>query len=139
MTPMTPMTRATACYTQRVRTVDPARPFGAARLRVWLLGFAAMIAVTPAVAAAAEAPRVLLAQARIDENGVPLNPDGTTSRMPPREILVHKPSGFWTSNRPAVGGAYRWRLLGIAVMLIGATGLLMWRLMRRASAARAAR
>ena len=35
------------------------------------------------------------------------------------EILVNRPSGFWTSNRPAVGGAYRYRLLllGCAVAL----------------------
>ncbi len=35
------------------------------------------------------------------------------------EILINRPSGFWTSNRPAVGGAYRYRLLllGCAVAL----------------------
>jgi hypothetical protein len=55
------------------------------------------------------------------------------------EVLTHRPSGFWTSNRPAVGGAYRWRLLGIGVVLASATGLLMWRLTRRANAERLAR
>jgi hypothetical protein len=54
------------------------------------------------------------------------------------EVLTHRPSGFWTSNRPAVGGAYRWRLLGIGVVLASATGLLIWRLTRRANAERAA-
>ena len=58
----------------------------------------------------------------------------TTSR--PVEILRHKPSGFWTSNRPAQGGAYRWRLLGIGVVLASGFGVLMWRLTRRANAAR---
>jgi hypothetical protein len=55
------------------------------------------------------------------------------------EVLAHRPSGFWTSNRPAVGGAYRWRLLGIGVVLASASGLLMWRLTRRANAERMAR
>jgi len=55
------------------------------------------------------------------------------------EVLSHRPSGFWTSNRPAVGGAYRWRLLGIGVGLIGVTGYLMLRLIKRANAERDAR
>jgi len=62
------------------------------------------------------------------------------SAEPPRthEILTEKPSGFWTSNRPAVGGAYRWRMLGIGVVLVAATGYGMLRLIRRANAERAA-
>jgi hypothetical protein len=52
------------------------------------------------------------------------------------EVLQHRPSGFWTSNRPATGGAYRWRLLGIGVVLAASAGLLMWRLTRRANAER---
>ncbi|HWU87149.1 MAG TPA: hypothetical protein VN253_07740 [Kofleriaceae bacterium] len=55
------------------------------------------------------------------------------------EILEHRPSGFWTSNRPAQGGAYRWRLLGIGVVLASATGFLMWKLTRKANAERMAR
>jgi len=63
------------------------------------------------------------------------------SAEPPttHEILSEKPSGFWTSNRPAVGGAYRWRLLGIGVVLVAVTGLGMLRLIRRANAERAER
>jgi hypothetical protein len=53
------------------------------------------------------------------------------------EILTSKPSGFWTSNRPAVGGAYRWRLLGIGVAILAITGYGMLRLVRRASRDRA--
>ena len=52
------------------------------------------------------------------------------------EVLQHRPSGFWTSNRPATGGAYRWRLLGIGVVLAAGAGLLMWKLTRRANAER---
>jgi hypothetical protein len=55
------------------------------------------------------------------------------------EILSNRPSGFWTSNRPAVGGAYRWRLLGIGVGIAVITGYGMLRLVRRASAERASR
>jgi hypothetical protein len=55
------------------------------------------------------------------------------------EVLQHRPSGFWTSNRPAVGGAYRWRLLGLGVVIGAVTGYGMLRLVRRANAERAAR
>ncbi|HEY6174156.1 MAG TPA: hypothetical protein VIX73_06920 [Kofleriaceae bacterium] len=55
------------------------------------------------------------------------------------EILSERPSGFWTSNRPAVGGAYRWRLLGLGVVIAAATGYGMLRLIRRANAERAGR
>jgi hypothetical protein len=63
-------------------------------------------------------------------------PQMTTRQV---EVLQHRPSGFWTSNRPATGGAYRWRLLGIGVVLASGAGLLMWRLTRRANAERGAR
>lgn len=55
------------------------------------------------------------------------------------EILSNRPSGFWTSNRPAVGGAYRYRLLGIGVVLVIITGIGMLRLVKRANAERASR
>lgn len=56
-----------------------------------------------------------------------------------REILKERPSGFWTSNRPAVGGAYRWRLLGLGVLLATGTGFLIVRTIRRANAERSQR
>jgi len=55
------------------------------------------------------------------------------------EIIYTRPSGFWTSNRPAVGGAYRWRLLGIGVVILAITGYGMLRLVKRANTERAAR
>lgn len=55
------------------------------------------------------------------------------------EILSNRPSGFWTSNRPAVGGAYRWRLLGLGVVIAALTGAGMLRLIRRANAERTGR
>ncbi|MCB9562100.1 MAG: hypothetical protein H6708_16980 [Kofleriaceae bacterium] len=43
------------------------------------------------------------------------------------------PSGFWTGYKPAKGGAYRWRLLGIAIAVLGVTVLLLRRALMRAS------
>jgi hypothetical protein len=56
-----------------------------------------------------------------------------------REILRERPSGFWTSNRPATHGAYRWRLLGVGVVIAGAMGFVIVRTLRRASESRADR
>lgn len=67
---------------------------------------------------------------------------GPAARAEPpttHEIIYTRPSGFWTSNRPAVGGAYRWRLLGLGVAIAALTGFGMVRLVRRANAARATR
>lgn len=50
---------------------------------------------------------------------------------PPRPQLTEKPSGFWTSTRPARGGAYRYRMLGIGVALAAITGLVTFRVIRR--------
>ena len=52
------------------------------------------------------------------------------------EIIYTRPSGFWTSNRPAVGGSYRWRLLGVGAAVLGITGFFMLRIVRKANAAR---
>lgn len=57
-------------------------------------------------------------------------------RQREREILRERPSGFWTSNRPAEGGAYKWRLLGIGVVIVGVMGLVIVRTLRRANASR---
>jgi hypothetical protein len=50
----------------------------------------------------------------------------------PHEILSERPSGFWTSNRPAIGGAYKYRLLAIGVVICGLTGFLTYRLVKNA-------
>lgn len=52
------------------------------------------------------------------------------------EYLTDRPSGFWTSNAPAVGGAYRYRLLGIGIVIAGGMGFLMVRLIKKANAER---
>ena len=54
------------------------------------------------------------------------------------EVIYERPSGFWTSNRPAVGGAYRYRMLLIGVAIAGLTGVLTFRKLRRVSAERRA-
>jgi hypothetical protein len=50
---------------------------------------------------------------------------------PPREKLTAKPSGFWTSSRPAKGGAYRYRMLGIGAGLAILTAFVTFRVIRR--------
>ena len=73
----------------------------------------------------------------------PVYADGTPDRGPmgtnpvedvsrPHEVLSDRPSGFWTSNRPAVGGAYKYRLLLIGVGLVAITGFLTYRLIKNA-------
>lgn len=57
--------------------------------------------------------------------------------MREKEVLRERTSGFWTSNRKA-DEPYRWRLLLIGCGLLGGTGFVMWRLVRRASRARQA-
>jgi hypothetical protein len=61
---------------------------------------------------------------------------GLASADPPttHEILVNRPSGFWTSNRPAEGGAYRWRLLAIGGGVAVLMGCMIVHLARRARA-----
>lgn len=56
------------------------------------------------------------------------------------EVIYTKPSGFWTSNKPAPSGnEYRWRLLGLACAILAVTGFGMYRLLRSADKQRAAR
>jgi hypothetical protein len=56
------------------------------------------------------------------------------------EIVYTRPSGFWTSDRPAPnGGEYKWRLMEIGVAVGLLTGLLMVRAIKRANKERAAR
>jgi hypothetical protein len=50
-----------------------------------------------------------------------------------------RPSGFWGSTQRSKGGAYRYRLLAIGIVLAIGTGIVMRRLVKRANAERAAR
>ena len=60
---------------------------------------------------------------------------GAAYAEPPNthEVLENAPSGFWTSNRPAVGGAYRYRLLGLGVAIAIGMGWFTWRIVRKHS------
>lgn len=59
---------------------------------------------------------------------------GSPSQVTEPTKEYRRPSGFWTSTRPATNGAYRYRLLGIGLALIGVTGTAMVILVGRASA-----
>jgi hypothetical protein len=73
--------------------------------------------------------------------GGPIRLEGAArdpASVPPTDLDTQppgtkRPSGFWTGYRPARGGAYRWPLLGVAVVVLAGTALLVLRLLRRAS------
>lgn len=62
--------------------------------------------------------------------GLGLSPAAFGEPRETHEVLVNRPSGFWTSNRPAVGGAYRYRLLLIGCAVAIGMGWLTWRTVR---------
>lgn len=74
-----------------------------------------------------------VAPARAEPQPVP-----ATERPEVRQEPIGR-SGFWTNPYPAKGGAYRWRMMAVGGVLLAATGYLMWRLLKKASAERAAR
>lgn len=55
-----------------------------------------------------------------------------TSTMKQPEILEAKPSGFWTSNRPAKDGAYYYWMMGVGVVVAAIAGTTAIVLVRRA-------
>ncbi len=79
------------------------------------------LAVTPAFAQEAEAPKKL---------------DSMSQRDREREMQAQQwqgPSGFWTSPHKATHGAYRYRLMGIGGALLFGMGFLTYRLLKKAS------
>ena len=64
-------------------------------------------------------------------------PETTELKQP--QILRHKPSGFWTSPHDASDRPYRWGKMAIGGVILAGMSLLMWRLVKRANAERAAR
>lgn len=65
-------------------------------------------------------------------------PDVTPQKRK-HEILTERPSGFWTSNKKAEGGSYRWRLMGVGIVLLVITGGGITMLIKKANAEREAR
>jgi hypothetical protein len=59
--------------------------------------------------------------------------DGSSMRAP--QMLDSRPSGFWTSNRPARGGAYRWRIMAAGGLVLAITMFFVLRLLVRTSRA----
>jgi hypothetical protein len=60
--------------------------------------------------------------------------DSMTQREREREMQAQQwkgPSGMWTSPHKAKGGAYRYRLMGIGIVIMGGMGLLMYRLLKK--------
>jgi hypothetical protein len=79
----------------------------------------------PAAPTKVELPR----HGRVD--GVAINPNDLPISDLDQGRGVRRPSGFWTGYRPARSGAYRWPLLGLAVVIVAITALLLRRLLRK--------
>lgn len=63
--------------------------------------------------------------------------DGSQMRAP--QMLDSRPSGFWTSNRPAKGSPYRWRIMAAGGVVLAITMFFVLRLLvRTARSGRAA-
>jgi len=62
-------------------------------------------------------------------------PDVTPQKRE-HEVLTERPSGFWTSNKKAEGGSYRWRLMGIGIAILAITGTGIVLLIKKANAER---
>ncbi|MEZ4404184.1 MAG: hypothetical protein R3B06_29450 [Kofleriaceae bacterium] len=52
------------------------------------------------------------------------------------EVLTGRPSGYWTSTRPANGARYRWRIMGMGGLALAVTGVLLSRKLRQINRAR---
>jgi hypothetical protein len=98
---------------------------------------ATAVAQAPAPAAAppaATAPAAAPAPDTADQPDLTPHVDPallTERHMREPEILHAKPSGFWTSNRPAIGGAYRYKLMLLGIAIAAAMGTLMVVVIRR--------
>lgn len=99
--------------------------------------FAAALAVAAPLAAVA-VDAVPAAHAQPGPYGFDQPAEDQPGSMKRPEHLTARPSGFWTSNRPAAGGAYRYRIMGMGALALAITLFFLIRLLRRVSAARPA-
>lgn len=74
------------------------------------------------------------AVAQPDPGGFGSPPAETESGMRKPEVLVGRPSGFWTSTRPAKGARYRWRIMAAGGLALAITGFFVARAIKRANA-----
>ena len=74
--------------------------------------------------------------AQPDPGGFGAPPAETEGGMRKPEVLVGRPSGFWTSTRPAKGARYRWRIMAAGLTVLAITGGLLFVKLRRVSAER---
>jgi hypothetical protein len=86
----------------------------------------ALVLATVAVPTLA-APALAAVDDQPTEKPEPQGPPAT------HEYLSERPSGFWTSNRPAMGGAYRYRLLIVGLIVAAGTGFLIYRVITKAN------
>ncbi len=68
--------------------------------------------------------------------GAPPLPPPAEEGMRKPEVLTQRPSGFWTSTRPADGARYRWRIMAAGLTVLAITGGLLFLKLRRVSAER---
>jgi len=88
-------------------------------------------APAPPPAAPAPARVQLPSHGRVD--GVAIDPNDLPITDLDRGRGTRRPSGFWTGYRPARSGAYRWPLLGVAIVTIAITVFFLRRLLRRST------
>lgn len=101
-------------------------------MRLMLLVFA-FVAVGAPAALAAEPAAAQPAPGTEPSMGDPIEvaPNAGSVQYVEVDSQPVRPSGFWTSTRPAQGGAYRYRLLGIGVAVMLMTGGFMLWVIRR--------
>jgi hypothetical protein len=92
---------------------------------------------TPTMRLAAAAVILVLgvgvAAAQPDPGGFAPAPE-PTSQMRRPEVLTDRPSGFWTSTRPADGNRYRWRIMAMGGLVLAVSVFFVARAIRRANA-----
>jgi hypothetical protein len=93
------------------------------------LGAPAALAAEPSVAQPAPGTE----RPGVEQPGAPIEvaPNAGSVQYVEIDSRPARPSGFWTSTRPAQGGAYRYRLLGIGVVVMFMTLAFMLWVVRR--------
>lgn len=102
--------------------------------RLVLLFTLAFVGVDAGEAFAQQAVHVNGDTLEVEEKPQPWN--SLSQRDKEREMQAQEwqgPSGFWTSPHKATHGAYRYRLMGIGGALLLITGLLVYRLIKKAN------